>query len=568
MRAMRYSALLTLVLAAATSVLPCAAAAPESDPQATALAKINGAALLADIRVLSSDAFEGRAPGSRGEERTVAYLVRRFRELGLEPGNPDGSYLQTVPMTAFRTHARVDIRAGGAHYALRVPDDYVGWSTERRRHFVLHDSPLVFVGYGVQAPEYGWDDYKGVDVRGKTLVMLINDPPIPDPEHPGELDPTMFGGKAMTYYGRWTYKYQIAAKLGAAAAIIVHETGPAAYPYSVVVNSWSGENFSLHFPGRNPDFPSMAGWMTLERARELLTKSGLDFDALKARALRRDFRPVPLHASVSFDVRNDWREVESHNVVARIPGSDPQRGRDTVIFSAHWDHFGWNPKLPGPKTQQIFHGASDNASGVAGLLALADAFASLPRKPARSLLFLATTGEEQGLLGAAYYARHPLYPLRGTVADLNMDTLNVLGRTRDPEVIGAGKSELDELAAQAAAAQGRTTVPDLHPERGQFYRADQFEFARAGVPGLYVKGGEDFIGQPPGYGKTKHDAYYAHDYHQVSDVIAPDWTLDGGADDVQLLWRVGAGLADSTAFPEWKSGSEFKSAREAQRAAR
>jgi Zn-dependent M28 family amino/carboxypeptidase len=308
--------------------------------------------------------------------------------------------------------------------------------------------------------------------------------------------------------------------------------------------------------------------MTDVRARELFTRSGLDFDALKALALRRDFRPVPLKASVSFAVRNEWRDVETRNVVAKIPGSDPARAGEHVIYSAHWDHFGWNPKLPGTKTQQIFHGASDNASGVAGLLALAEAFEALPRKPQRSLLFIATTGEEQGLLGAAYYVRHPLYPLRDTVADLNMDTLNVLGRTRDPEIIGSGKSELDELAAAAATAQGRAAVTDLHPERGQFYRADQFEFARGGVPGLYVKGGEDFISEAPGYGKARHDDYYAHDYHQVSDVIRPDWTLEGGAQDVQLLFQVGDQLANSTRFPEWKHGSEFKARRDAQRPAR
>ena len=563
---MRKPALL-LGAALAAWVFGVSLAQPAGEAAAPALASISGERLLQHVRVLSSDPFEGRSPGSRGEDITVAYLVRQFRELGLEPGNPDGSYVQNVPMTAFRTQPGVAFKVGGETLALTVPDDYVGWSSVRQRHFTLRNSPLVFVGYGVKAPEYDWDDYKGLDLRGKTIVMLINDPAIPDPDHPDQLDPKMFGGKAMTYYGRWTYKYEIAAKLGAAAAIIVHETGPAAYPFSVVRNSWGSENFSLRFKGPNPDFPTVAGWMTDTRARELFTKSGLDFDALKAQARRRDFRPIALKASVSFDIRNEWREVETRNVVAKIPGSDPAHAHEVVIYSAHWDHFGWNPTLPGPKTQQVFHGALDNASGTAALLTLAAAFKALPQAPSRSLLFIATTGEERNLLGAAYYAKHPLYPLRDTVADLNMDGINPYGRTRDVEIVGYGKSEIDELATAVAASQGRVTVPDTHPERGHLYRADQFEFARVGVPVLYLDSGMDYIGQPAGYGESKTDAYIEHDYHQVSDVIGPDWTMDGGAQDVQLLFQVGEQLANSTRFPEWKSGSEFKALRDAQRPA-
>jgi Zn-dependent M28 family amino/carboxypeptidase len=561
---MRRAVSTVCVLLVAWALVP-PPARPADAAATPALAYINGQRLLQHIRVLSSDAFEGRAPASHGEDVTVAYLIRQFRELGLEPGNPDGSYVQTVPMTAFTTRPGVALRIGAETLTLKVPDEYVGWSSERRRHFVIHNSPLVFVGYGVKAPEYGWDDYKGIDLRGKTIVMLINDPPIPDPDRPDRLDPKMFGGKAMTYYGRWTYKYEIAAKLGAAAAIIVHETGPAAYPYSVVRSSWGGENFSLRFKGRNPDFPAVAGWMTDVRARELFARCGLDFDALKARALRRDFRPVALEASVTLDIHNAWRDVQTRNVVAKIAGSDPARAHEVVIYSAHWDHFGWNRQLPGPKTQQIFHGALDNASGTAALLTLAGAFRTLPQSAPRSLLFIATTGEERGLLGAAYYARHPLYPLRDTVADLNMDGINAFGRTRDLEIIGYGKSDLDDLATAVAASQGRVTVPDMHPERGHLYRADQFEFARVGVPVLYAEAGGDFIGQPAGYGEAKTDAFIEHDYHQVSDVIRPDWTMDGGAEDVQLLWQVGRGLANSERFPEWKNGSEFKAVRDAKR---
>jgi Zn-dependent M28 family amino/carboxypeptidase len=538
---------------------------PASTTTSAALAAINSERLLQHIRVLSSDTFEGRLPSTHGEELTVAYLVGEFRRLGLEPADTAGNYLQVVPMTAFKSQLNLRYTVHGTSTTLKSPEDYVGWSSERRRHFQIKDSPLVFVGYGVQAPEYQWDDYKGLDLHGKTLVMLINDPPVPDPQHPGELDASIFGGKAMTYYGRWTYKFETAARLGAAAAIIVHETGPAAYPYSVVVSSWSGEKFSLRNRGPNPDFPAIAGWMTLERARELFTSSGQDFDALKERARTRDFRPVELGARVSFDVRNAWREVDTHNVVARIPGSDPSRAAETVVYSAHWDHLGWRPELGGPKSQQVFHGALDNASGSAGLLVLAAAFRALPQPPARSMLFIATTSEEQGLLGARYYARHPLFPLRDTVADLNMDGINPLGRTRDVEIIGFGQSGMDELAASVAAGQGRRVVPDAHPERGSFFRADQFEFARVGVPGLYVSNGLDFIGEPAGYGEMKRNEFIAKRYHQVGDVIQPDWTLAGGVQDVQLLWQVGFELANSSAFPQWKAESEFRARRELQR---
>ncbi|MFT3907624.1 MAG: M28 family peptidase [Steroidobacteraceae bacterium] len=554
------------VLAACLATLGAAQPAgtqPNSDPAAPALAVITGQKLLSRIGTLASDDFEGRSPGSHGEDMTVDYLVGQFKAAGLAPGNPDGSYIQKVPMTAFSSKPSVSFKTGADKVQLKTPDDYVGWSSVRRKHLLIKDSPLLFVGYGVQAPEFNWDDYKGIDLKGKTLIMLINDPPIPDPKDASQLDQSMFGGKAMTYYGRWTYKFEIAAKLGATAAIIVHETGPAAYPYSVVVSSWNGENFSLRTRGPNPDFPTMAGWMTLDVARALFARNGLDFDTLKQQALSRSFQPVALKSTVSFDVRNSWRELDSRNVVARLPGSDPQRAGETVIYSAHWDHFGWNRTLPGSKSDQVFHGAADNASGTAALLTLGEAFKALPVAPARSVLFIATTGEERGLLGAAYYARHPLYPLRTTVADINMDVINTLGRTRDVELVGFGKSEMDDIATQAIEAQGRRVVSDLHPERGSFYRADQLEFARVGIPVLYAGGGLDFVGQPASYGDDKKSEYIAKRYHQVADVIQPDWTLEGGAQDVQMLFNVGLTLASTRRFPQWKAGAEFKAARDA-----
>ena len=549
----------------APSLLLCALAAwAVAALSATPPAAITPERLMGYTRTLASDEFEGRSPGTHGEAVTVDFLVQQFKTLGLAPGNPDGSYLQQVPMTAFTTRPAVSFKVAGQNIAVKSPDDYVGYSSVRKKHFRLENSPLVFVGYGIQAPEYNWDDFKGVDLHGKTVVVLINDPPIPDSAHPGELDPAMFGGKAMTYYGRWTYKFETAARLGAAAAIIVHETGPAAYPYSVVVNSWSGENYSLARRGTDPDFPGLAGWMTLERAQELFRRSGLDFDTLKQQALRRDFRPVVLPATVSFDVHNSWRDLQSRNVVARIAGSDPRRAGETVIYSAHWDHFGWNPKLPGDKRAQIFHGAQDNASGTAALLVLAAAFHGAPPPP-RSILFIATTGEERGLLGARYYARHPLYALRDTVADLNMDGINPLGPTRDVRVTSWGQSQLDELVSAATAGQGRTALPDAHPERGSVFRADQLEFARVGVPVIYLDSGVDFVGQVADYGENKSTDFIAHRYHQVSDVIQPDWSFAGGAQDVQLLWQLGDTLAHSDQFPQWNPSSEFRAERIKQR---
>jgi Zn-dependent M28 family amino/carboxypeptidase len=551
--------LLASLAASAVAAVDAVTAEPATAPPA-----ITAARLMDYTRQLSGDDFEGRSPGTQGETVTIGYLVRQFKTLGLAPGNPNGSFLQTVPMTAFSTKPQLSVSVAGTSIDLHSPEDFVAWSSARKRHFHLERSPLVFVGYGVQAPEYRWDDYKGVDLHGKTIIVLINDPPIPDPAHPGELDPTMFGGKAMTYYGRWTYKFEAAARLGAAAAIIVHETGPAAYPYSVVVNSWGGENYSLARHGTDPDFPLIAGWMTLERAHELFARSGLDFDALKQQALSRDFRPVTLSATASFDVHNSWRDLLSHNVLARIPGSDPQHAGETVIYSAHWDHFGWNPKLPGDKSAQVFHGAQDNASGTAALLVLAEAFhAGSP--PPRSLLFIATTGEERGLLGARYYARHPLYALRDTVADINMDGINPLGPTRDVRVTSWGHSQLDQLVNVQAQRQGRTALAEAHPERGSFYRADQLEFARVGVPVIYLGGGFDFVDQSADYGETKSAEFIARRYHQVGDVIQPDWTFSGGARDVQLLWQLGDALARGNEFPKWNAGSEFRARRIAQR---
>ncbi len=553
--------LLLLVAGCATTSLPVAA--PSAQPAlAAALQAIDGAQMLRQIETLASDDFEGRSAGSHGEQITVAYLIGEFKRIGLKPGNPDGSYVQRVPLTGHEAVPTAAIAVGGKRIALNFPADYVAWSYQRQAEVKLQRSPLVFVGYGVKAPEYQWDDYKNADLQGKTLVMLINDPQIPDPKKPDQLDPTMFKGRAMTYYGRWTYKYEAAAAVGAAGALIVHETEPAAYPYSVVVNSNSRENFDIHSVAANPHFPLVPGWLHRDRAKELFAAAGYDFDSVKQAALQRDFKPLALGASIDLSLRKRWRDLDSCNVVGRIEGSDPQLRDEVVIYSAHWDHFGWDPSLPGSKHQQIYHGAADNASGVAALLQLAQAFQALPQAPRRTLLFIATTAEERGLLGAAYYAANPLYPLHKTLADINMDGMNLWGRTRDVEVFGYGNSDLDDLVVEAARAQGRVVHADAFAEKGSFYRADHFEFAKVGVPAVYLKGGEDYIGKPPGFGKDKSEDYTAHHYHKVSDTVRTDWDLSSAVEDTQLLFQVGYAVAQGDRYPSWKPGNEFAARRD------
>jgi Zn-dependent M28 family amino/carboxypeptidase len=515
--------------------------------------------LLTHIKVLASDEYEGRGPGTKGEELTVNYLTEQFKQLGLKPGNPDGTYIQKVPLVGFTAQPTASFTAGGKTMSLKFPEDYVAVSRRFVPEVKVENSEMVFVGYGVVAPEYGWDDYKGVDVKGKTIVMLINDPAIPDPQDPSKLDEKMFKGKAMTYYGRWTYKYEIATEKGAAAAVIIHESGPAGYPYEVVSGSWGRENFEIQTPDKNMSRVAVESWIHLDRAKELFKACGQDFEALKKAALSKNFKPVPLGAKASFTIKNTLREVDSRNVIAKLEGSDPQLKDEYVIYTAHWDHLGKDEKLQG---DQIFNGAVDNASGTAALLELAKAYTKLKRPPKRSILFLAVTAEEKGLLGAKYYATNPLYPLEKTLANINMDGMNQWGRTRDVVIVGYGNSTLDDLLSEAAAAQGRKIAPDPEPEKGYFYRSDHFEFAKQGVPALYTDSGTEYIGKPEGYGQQKRDEYTERDYHKVSDQVKPDWDLAGAIEDMQLLLQVGYKVAQAERWPEWKPGTEFKARRE------
>jgi Zn-dependent M28 family amino/carboxypeptidase len=526
----------------------------------TAAQAITTDGLLAHIKDLSADSMEGRAPGTPGEAKTVAYLTRQFQALGLAPGNPDGTWIQKVDLIGYTAHPTASVTAGGKRIVLRFPDDYVASSRHQRAETKIDNSDVVFVGYGVVAPEYGWDDYKGMDVRGKTILMLVNDPPVPAPgAAPGDtaaLDTTMFKGKAMTYYGRWTYKYEIATSKGAAAAIIIHETGPAGYPYEVIKGSNAREQFDVPSPDAEQRVP-VEGWITLDKAKAILAAAGQNFDSLKAAAKRKDFKPVPLRAKASFDVKIDTRRIQSQNVVAKLEGADKKD--DYVIYTAHWDHLGRDTTLKG---DQIYNGALDNASGTSGLLEIAKAFTKLTPAPRRSILFAAVTAEEKGLLGAKYYAEHPLYPLDHTLADLNIDGVNQWGRTKDVTVIGLGNSTLEDVLARVLAADGRTIRPDPEPEKGFYYRSDHFEFAKEGVPSMFLDAGTDFIGKPAGYGMQKRDEYTNKDYHNVSDEVKPDWDLSGAVDDLRALFRVGYLVAESDSMPQWKPGTEFKAKRD------
>jgi Zn-dependent M28 family amino/carboxypeptidase len=523
-----------------------------------ALEAITPDGLLAHIKVLASDEFEGRAPGSKGEELSVKYITDQFKKIGLKPGNPDGTYTQEVPLAGIKSEPRMSFVVGDKTMDLKSQDDFVASSARLQPEIKVEKSDLVFVGYGIVAPEYGWDDYKNVDVKGKTLLMLIGDPPIPDPKDPSKLDDKMFKGKAMTYYGRWTYKYEIAAQKGASAAIIIHETEPAAYPWQVVKSSWSKENFELDNPNKNMDAVSARSWITLDVAKKLFADSGQDFDALKKSAITRDFRPVVLNAKANIEIKQQVRSFKSHNVIGKLEGGDPKLNGEYLIYTAHWDHLGWHPELQG---DQIFNGAIDNASGVASVIELAAAFTKVNPPPKRSVLFMSTTAEEAGLLGAKFYAEHPLYPLEKTLADINLDSMNVWGKARDIEDLSLGFSTVDDLLAAAAKPQGRSAIPDSRPDKGKIYRADNFEFSKVGLPSLYIGKGEHLLSRSE-TAPLRSDEYDSTDYHQVTDDIHPDWDLSGCVQDVQLLFEVGYEVANGDKFPEWKPSSEFKAKRD------
>ncbi|WFL78512.1 M28 family metallopeptidase [Altererythrobacter arenosus] len=507
-------------------------------------------------RMLASDEFEGRMPGTIGEEKTVALLTERFEAAGLKPGN-NGSWVQDVPLVEItgKDYAPLTITVGEGHeddLVLRYGSDWVGVSYREAATTSIENSEMVFVGYGINAPERGWNDYEGVDVKGKTVVILVNDP---DYQTAG-LEGT-FNGRAMTYYGRWTYKYEEAARQGAAAAIIVHDTEPASYGWNVVESSWSGPQAYAQRGENPPPLTVMNGWISNSAARQMFKAAGQDLDALSAAAKQKGFKPVPLGLNASTSFSNDIRNYNSKNVIGVLEGSE--KPDEYVIYTAHWDHLG--RCTPAPDGDDICNGAVDNATGTAALVALAEAHAKAGA-PKRSLVFLAVTAEEQGLLGSDYYAANPVYPLDQTVGGVNMDAFIVAGPSNDVVAIGPGKSELDKFLEASLKADGRTVKSDPHPEAGYYYRSDHFGFAKRGVPMLYVKGGEDLVDGGVEAGSAIYTEYRANRYHGPKDEFSEDWDWSGVMADLQLYYRLGRMMAESASWPNWVEGDEFRANRD------
>ncbi len=504
------------------------------------------------VRLLASDEFEGRAPGSAGEKKTVEYLIQSFQQMGLEPGN-QGSWVQTVPMVATTTDkgAKLGFKVGDTELTPAYGPEMVIGTRTGAPESTLDASEVVFVGYGVNAPELGWNDYEGLDVRGKTVVMLINDPGF----HSG--DESLFEGKRMTYYGRWTYKFEEAARQGAALALIIHDDAGAAYPWAVVENGWTGPQFDLPTSvDPEPRLP-LQGWIDTPTATALMQAAGQDLDALRAAANQRGFKPVPLNATASAAVKSSVREGQSDNVLALLPGTD--RADEVVVYMAHWDHLGRSFQ---PGGDQIYNGAIDNATGVAGILEIAGQFAGGPR-PSRSILFAAVTLEESGLLGSKYYVANPVIPLHKTVATINLDAMSVIGRVRDFTVVGIGSSELEDILRPIAEAQGRVLQPESAPQNGFYFRSDHFNFAKAGVPSLYAKGGVDHFEKGEEFGKQLAADYTANRYHKPGDEFDPNWDLAGVKEDLDALFAVGQQIVTSDIWPNWYATSAFKATREA-----
>ena len=546
-------------LLAACSREPAAPVAPPAATPAPAAEHAFKDAIDADdfrtlVTTLSSDDFEGRAPGSAGEDKTVEYIKAQYERIGLKPGGENDTYFQTVPMveTTADESTVLKLDSAGSVRDLAFGGDFVLGTRTGKPEVAAKDSELVFVGYGVNAPEQNWNDYAGLDVKGKTVVILVNDPGF------HAKDATLFDGNRMTYYGRWTYKFEEAARQGATAALIIHDTEGASYGWDVVKNSWSGPQFDLRAADDpDPRLPAQ-GWITGEVAKQLFAESGLELDAMYAAANTRGFKAVPLKAKVSFDLKSTVAEKLSRNVVGYLAGSE--QPEETIVYMAHWDHLG---KHEG-EGDHIYNGAVDNATGVAGIIEIAEQFKTAP--PKRSVVFLAVTLEESGLLGSKYYVAQPSFPLEKTVAVINLDAMSIAGRARDVVVTGKGNSELEDILKGYADKQQRTLVEEGNPAGGYYFRSDHFNFAKAGVPALYAKGGNDLVDGGTDAGKVSSDEY-AKRYHQPADEIHAGWKYDGVVEDLGLLYDVGHELADNAAWPNWYTGNPFKAKRDAQRAA-
>ncbi|HEX7822399.1 MAG TPA: M28 family metallopeptidase [Sphingobium sp.] len=552
------------LLACAVLSTPCAAApAPlpastsPSLPPPARVRPISVATLKAVTRTLSSDAFEGRAPTTPAEQKTVAYIIDQMKRAGLKPGNK-GRWTQPVPLVELTPDVTtpMTITGGRQPVSFAFKTDMVVGTYRVEPHTTLSNSEMVFVGFGIHAPEKGWNDYAGIDVRGKTVVMLVNDP---DYDMQGLDGP--FNGRAMTYYGRWTYKFEEAARQGAAAALIIHDTYPAAYPWSVVVSSWSGAKLELDDANGHGDQTQVNGWITGPAARALFDAAGKPLDRLIAAAKQPGFRAVPLGVKASLRFDTAIRRQASQNVVGILPGRTAPD--EHVLYTAHWDHLGHCEPVNG---DDICNGAVDNATGMAGLIALARAHSGAGAAR-RSIVFLAVTAEEAGMLGSRYYAESPVFPLATTAGGVNMDGLNIHGRTRDVTLIGGGKSDLEVWLTRAATAQGRVVKPEPTPEKGSFYRSDHFSFARLGVPMAYAESGDDLVKGGVTSGRAQADDYTANRYHKPADEYDPAWDWSGAVEDLQIYYRIGRELADSAAWPNWYPTAEFRAIRDESRKA-
>lgn len=534
---------------------PRAAEAQSVDAQAgagRAADRITADYMRRQVAALSADALQGRGTASPGDAKAAEYLVDQLKSMHYAPGGGADGWLQTFDIVGVTAHMPKQwvFEHDGNSLALDWWSQYIAASGVQSEHAAVKDAGVVFVGYGIQAPEFDWDDFKGMDLRGKVLLMLNNDP---------DWDPKLFEGKTRLYYGRWDYKYASAARQGAAGAIIIHTTPSAGYPFQVVQTSWSGEQFEL--PAGDEPRTQVNGWVTEDSARKLVELAGMDLDRLVESAKRRDFKPVPLGVTTSLSFANTVHHAKTMNVYGLLRGRDPTLEHEAVIYTAHHDHLGIGE--PDKSGDRIYNGALDNGAGMAQVLAIARAYAGLPEPPRRSILILFVGAEEQGLLGSQYYAEHPTFAPGRIAADINYDGGDIWGRTRDVTYIGKGKSSLDPIVERVAASQGRVVKPDQFPDRGYYYRSDQFSFAHIGVPALYLDTGTDFIGRPAGWGRQQVEAFEAHRYHQPSDEIDSTWNFDGMIEDARLGFRVGLAVADSDAMPSWTPGDEFEAARKA-----
>lgn len=516
-----------------------------------AIKAINDSSLTQYLSVIAADSLEGRKPFTNGETKTINYLKTQFEKLGLQPGNGD-SFFQEVPMVEIKSvpEDKMVLKGKTAFLTLNYLTDFVAGTRRVQDEVSMSNSQLVFAGYGIVAPEYGWNDYANLNVKGKTVVVLINDP--------GFADSTLFKGKNMTYYGRWTYKFEEAARQGATGIIIVHDTEPAAYPWTVVRSGWSKSKLTLQSEDNGMSRTVVEGWITLDKAKQLFALDGKSFDQLALSARKKGFKAVDLNIITSLKVKNTIKKSVTYNVLAKIPGD--KRKDEAIIYSAHWDHLGVGEKIQG---DSIYNGAVDNATGVASLFEIASAFKKLPKAPERTILFISYTAEEQGLLGSEYYAKHPAFPLAKTVANINMDMMGIAGKTKDIVVYGFGQSELEDYATEAAKKQGRVIVPDPVPSSGLYYRSDHFNLAKVGVPSLFTGSGVDNIKNGREWGLKQVADFTKFRYHSPQDNFdAQTWDLSGIVEDVRMLFDMGYRISNEDSYPKWKDGSGFKGIRE------